>query len=159
MAEADVLARLQDIDLPAPIGWWPLALGWYLLAALLLISLGVFAFYYRRRRLQGLPKRQGLHLLESYYQEYQRQKTSPLTSMKISELLRRVSLVYFPREEVAGLHGEAWLSFLKSKVRNVDCVGLDKSLLELPYQPAKDYDLEPLFAFAKEWIKQRGKPC
>ena len=159
MAEAEVLAKLQDIQLPDPIGWWPLAPGWYLLALMVLVLAGLIVYYFRRRYLHGLAKRQALHLLDSYYLEYQREKNSQLSSMKVSELLRRVSLAYFPREEVASLQGEDWISFLNSTAKGVDFNRLRESLLELPYQPVKDYDLAPLFAATRAWIKQRGKPC
>ena len=79
--------------------------------------------------------------------------------MKISELLRRVALVYFPREEVASLKGEAWLTFLSRTSKRIDFNQLRDYLLEFPYQAAREIDLQPLFYGAKEWIKQRRVPC
>ena len=40
----DVFAKLHDIELPNPIGAWPLAPGWYLLLIIAIIF-GVMASY------------------------------------------------------------------------------------------------------------------
>lgn len=37
--DAASLANLHDIVLPPSVSWWPLAWGWYLLSALLLVGL------------------------------------------------------------------------------------------------------------------------
>ncbi|KTD34074.1 hypothetical protein Lnau_2044 [Legionella nautarum] len=160
MAESQaILAKLHDIKLPSPIGWWPLAPGWYLLLVLVLLLIAALSYLARRAYLNGRPKRQALQLLETYKQEYQHEPNSQVCSMKISELLRRVALVYFPREEVASLQGDAWLNFLTKTSKKIDFNKLRAYLLETPYQPASNVDLEPLFRCAKAWIKQRGAPC
>ncbi|ARG96328.1 DUF4381 domain-containing protein [Legionella micdadei] len=160
MAESSaVLAKLHDIHLPAPIGWWPLAPGWYLLLFLCLILIVFLIYLARRTYANGQAKRQALQLLEVYEQEYRREQDSQASSMKVSELLRRVALVYFPREEVASLQGEAWLEFLNKTSKGIEFNKLRNYLLEIPYQPATDIDLQPLFHCAKAWIKQRGAPC
>lgn len=159
MAESQVLAKLRDISLPEPVGWWPMAPGWYFL---ILAGLVVLAFtFYRahRYRMNGRAKRQALQLLESYLQEYKDIRNSQLSSARVSELLRRVALVYFPREQVASLQGEDWLRFLNNTVKGVNFDAVRHCLLESPYQPAKNISLEPLFICAKAWIKQRSVPC
>ncbi|KTC88043.1 MULTISPECIES: DUF4381 domain-containing protein [Legionella] len=160
MAESQaILAKLHDIKLPTPISWWPLAPGWYLLLVLILILIAVLSYLARRAYLNGRPKRQALRLLKTYEQEYQQERNSQVCSMKVSELLRRVALVYFPREEVASLQGEAWLHFLDKTSKKIDFNKLRAHLLETPYQPTSDADLQPLFRCANAWIKQRGAPC
>ena len=160
MAESQaVLAKLHDIHLPAPIGWWPLAPGWYFLLLLGLILIALDIYFIRRQYIHGQAKRQALKLLEMYEQTYRREQNSQASSMKVSELLRRVALVYFPREEVASLQGEAWLEFLNKTSKGIDFTKLRHYLLDIPYQPATDIDLQPLFQSAKAWIKQRGAPC
>ncbi|MBA2657432.1 MAG: DUF4381 domain-containing protein [Tatlockia sp.] len=159
MSEPQVLAALRDIHLPKAISWWPLAPGWYIVLALVLIVFTLLVYFIKRLYANGRAKRQALVLLEGFEQAYHRGENSQLTSMKVSELLRRVALVYFPREEVAGLKGKAWLEFLSKTAKGLDFQSLSDYLLLLPYQPAKKIELAPLFLAAKQWIKQRGRPC
>lgn len=154
------LAQLHDIQMPAPIGWWPLAPGWYLLAALMVIL--ILGLYYLLHRVyaNGRAKREALRELALYQQEYQQHANSQLISANISALLKRVALVYYyPRTQVAGLHGDAWISFLNNKVKHVNFNPVRTELLELPYQPPHKRNLQPLFKLTRQWIKRQGKPC
>ena len=159
-APSNDLAQLHDIHLPKPIGWWPLASGWYVLGGLLLGLLIIIAYMLIAHYYQGGAKRQALRLLVAYEQQHARERNSQLSSARISELLRRVALVYFPREQVAGLQGESWLHFLNDSGKNMDFTVVSAVLLQQPYQP-KDIqgNLPLLFTMAKTWISQRRKPC
>ena len=42
------LERLHDLVPPAPVPWWPLAPGWYVLGALILIVAGLAAWRWWR---------------------------------------------------------------------------------------------------------------
>ena len=159
MSEPQELAKLRDIHLPDPISWWPMAAGWYFLIFLALAVFALSYYFMRSAHRNGRAKRQALELLQSYEHESKHNANSQIISMKISELLRRVALVYFPRKEVARLEGEAWLAFLTSTSEGIDFKAIREHLLALPYQPAKEVDLQPLFSSARQWIKQRGKPC
>jgi len=154
------LAQLRDIHLPAPISWWPLAPGWYGLTGLVLVIILTSLFFFHRHYLNGRAKRHALRLLENYRQQYPHLVNSQLTSARVSELLKRVALVYFPRGKVAGLQGDSWLSFLNNTSTGLDFNQTQAELLQLPYQPASsDINLDLLFTLAKSWISQRRKPC
>ncbi|MCA0404506.1 MAG: DUF4381 domain-containing protein [Proteobacteria bacterium] len=157
MDNANPLANLRDIHLPETVGFWPFAFGWYILF-LLLLSLILF-FVYRRYQYQRKIRAQveALKLLKIYEQQYLSEKNSPKTAMQISELLRRVALAYYPREQVAGINGEAWLRFLQENSKKADLSALSNYLLHLPYMQEQQIDLTPLFNKAKLWIEERGQ--
>lgn len=159
MPKTDPLAQLKDIHLPDPVGWWPLAPGWYLLMILivLLISIGIYKLY--QRYLNARAKHRALDLLNKYQEYYEKDNNAALASARISELLRRVALVYYPREEVASLHGEAWVDFLSRTVKGLDFNSVKSMLLESPFKSAETASLKPLFRCAEQWIKQRRVPC
>lgn len=160
MDKLERLTKLHDIHLPPTIGWWPMAYGWYvLLIILLLITSLLIAFWYRRYH-YSRAKKQACKLLHTYEQEYQRQGNAAITCAKISELLRRVALAYFPRQKVANLQGEAWINFLNQTAKNINFNDVRQHLLEFPYQnQVQEINLKPLFTRAYAWIKQRGIPC
>ncbi|MCX7118088.1 MAG: DUF4381 domain-containing protein [Legionellales bacterium] len=150
---------LKDIHLPERIGWWPMASGKIALALLIVgISVGllmVLIRYYMR----GRARRVALKLLSSYEQQFCSDLNSQSSAACVSELLKRVALVYFPREKVASLRDEAWIAFLNETSKGLNFQDVRVALLELPYQRSQDHDLKPLFTMAEAWVKQRRGPC
>lgn len=159
MADEQALAQLKDIHLPGAIGWWPLAPGWYLLATLLTLLLCLIIYLAYKRYKNSLAKKQALQLLARYHEQYNKEGNSQLTSARISELLKRVALVYYPRQQVASMHGEQWLEFLNQSSKNIDFNQVRAMLLESPFKSGERRDLTPLIGCAQLWIKQRGTPC
>ena len=158
-----LLSQLRDVHMPAPIGWWPLAPGWYAVALLLLILCWLGGMTIRRHARQTKAKRQALHLLRLFAKQHQKNPQSARACARISELLRRVAMLYYPRAEVAHLKQQAWLEFLTRTAKNIDFQQFSHELLELPYQQqapqAEPYALEPLFAAAERWVRQRRGRC
>ncbi len=159
MDNQSALASLRDIHMPAPIGWWPPAMGWIILGVVvILILFGIigFAIHYV---INSRAKRQALRVLASYQEAYLKQPRTQLTSARISELLKRVALVYYPREQVASLVGDEWVAFLNKTGKQLDFNSVSVLLLECPYRPSAKHDLSPLFHLAQQWIKQRSGRC
>lgn len=155
---AQALAQLHDIHLPQAIGMWPLAPGWYVLLGLfclVFLSVSIIAWRYYAH---GLAKRQALRTLARYEIEYHQDQNSQRSSAAISELLKRVALAYYPREQVASLQGEAWLNFLNQMSKDVDFNRVRDALLVCPYQPKAQQDLNLLFDLARRWIRARRQP-
>ncbi|WP_454784912.1 DUF4381 domain-containing protein [Legionella sp. WA2024007413] len=159
MVNNDPLAQLKDIHLPPPIGWWPMAPGWYILIGLSLFLAMILAYVIYKKHLNALAKKQALLLLNNYQHQYDQEQNGAETSAHISQLLRRVALVYYPREQVASLHGEEWLKFLNETSKDVDFYLVKDLLLDAPFKTQEIMDLKPLFNAAQLWIKQRGVPC
>ncbi|MGL5742299.1 MAG: DUF4381 domain-containing protein [Legionella sp.] len=159
MANADPLVQLKDIHIPAPIGWWPLAPGWYAVIALVLLLAIICAYHLYNKYRHALAKKQALVLLTHYQKDHEKELNVALTSARISELLRRVALAYYPREQVASLHGEEWLKFLNDTGKEVDFNAVNGMLLDAPFKTGETMDLNPLFHTAHLWIKQRSVPC
>jgi len=159
VAKADALAQLKDIHLPDSIGWWPLAPGWYGVIILILFLMMALAYVAYKRHVNALAKNQALELLHSYKEQYEKDRNAQLTSARVSELLRRVALVYYPRAEVASLHGEAWVAFLNQTSKSIDFKPVKSMLLDSPFKTSETVNLKPLLVRAERWIKQRGAPC
>lgn len=159
MAKAEPLAQLKDIHLPDPVSWWPLAPGWYGLILLVLIFTVSLGYFLYRRHLNALAKNQALQLLKTYSEHYEKDRNTQLTSARISELLKRVALVYYPRAEVASMHGDLWIEFLNKTSKGIDFQPVKSMLLDSPFKPADTTNLKPLINRTEQWIKQRGVPC
>ena len=156
---ANALAQLHDIHQPLPIGWWPLAPGWYVLVFLLVVFFVSVVFLGLRYHYHTRAKRQALRVLQRYEEEYLQQPNSQLTASRLSELLKRVALVYYPRTQVASLQGRAWIEFLNETGGDSDFNTVRELLIEMPYKPPEPCDLSPLFHVVSVWIKQRRGRC
>lgn len=145
---------LRDLHLPEPIGWWPLAPGWWFLIFLLAVALGWLLLRAWKRWQLNAPQRYAIRELGLLESDYLQHRDPVLLGKKLSELLRRGMLAYAPRQEVAGLTGESWLAWLDRDlpVPYFHTEG-GKSLLQLPYRDPQsdlsDVDINALLAAVK----------
>ena len=126
---------IRDLHLPEPIGWWPLAPGWWILLALLVIVGGWLLLQAWRRYRVGASRRFALKSLKHLESEWESGGNLVGFGVAVSELVRRTMLAYAPREDVAGLTGDAWLAWLDRDLANpVFVTGPGRALIELPYR-------------------------
>ena len=107
------LERLHDVVLPAPVPWWPLAPGWYVVGAILLIMLGTGTWRWWRHWRSQAYRRAALAELKKW--ETGRDEDEALAAKDVAQLaalLRRTALSVLPREQVAGLPESAWKAVL-----------------------------------------------
>jgi hypothetical protein len=108
----DPLADLRDWHFPEPVSWWPPAPGWWLLTAVFLLLAVWLARRLVRRHRQGAPARRALLELSALRAGLAASGDTRAYAAGLSGLLRRLALARFPRDQVAGLIGQAWLDFL-----------------------------------------------
>ena len=100
MSDPADLSNLRDIFEPTDVPWWPLAPGWWILAAGIVAAGAIAATAMVAHHRRNAYRREALRVLKD---------SDP---SGISVLLKRTALAAWPREEVASLTGEAWLAFL-----------------------------------------------
>lgn len=102
---AGSLNRLVDIVSIEEVSWWPLAPGWWVLFVFLLVVLVIMVVWSVRRWRGNAYRRAACVELESI---------GELVSVdEVNALLKRTALSFRPREEIAGLAGNAWIDFLR----------------------------------------------
>jgi hypothetical protein len=132
---------LRDIHLPLPVGWWPPALGWWLLAALVLASAALYGMHYYRAR----HKRAALRAMTRVRSALE-QGAEPVACLQfLSTILRRFAMTSVARTaaepHVAGLIGERWLRYLDGRWTRTDfSAGVGKRLLAAPYARPNSID-------------------
>ena len=149
---------LRGLHLPEAVGWWPLAPGWWLLIAAVVIAAGLLLRAWLRRRAHAAARRKALRQLEDSRSAYAYHNNPVTLGAEVSELLRRTMLAYAPRAEVAGLTGDEWLAWLD---RDLDEPrfrrGAGRSLLDLPYRNpesvADDVDIDGMLAAVRERLQ------
>ncbi|MEQ8408642.1 MAG: DUF4381 domain-containing protein [Gammaproteobacteria bacterium] len=159
MDSEELLAQLADIHLPAPVSWWPLAPGWWVLAVLLVVLAGYLGHLYWRSVQQRRVRDYALGELQACHQRFA-DSPEPGTERTIrfvnesNSVLRRVAMVHFPSENVASLAGTDWVDFLRQHNRSGT---LDESLAHAlaygRFQTSLKVDCDALYNFAKLWIR------
>lgn len=144
---------LKDIHVPAEIGWWPLAIGWWLaLGVIVILCILAYLFWRRLRRRTVLTRARKLLV--------QLQQNNTLgTQQKLSELsilLRRVAISITPRQHAASLTGQAWLDYLDSTLPDKPFSnGIGQCLVDAQYRPQLDSkpDISALIKLCERWLK------
>ena len=151
-AQADPLAQLRDIHLPGPIESWPPAPGWWVLVILacVIIGYGLYRLYqfwkknqYRRDAIKAMSQLQSQLSSDpsAYLEAY-------------NNLLKRVALTSFKRENVASLTGEAWVAFLDQSGNTVEfSLGPGEILVDGNYAQTRQFNIAELHAIGTAWIK------
>jgi len=133
---------IRDLHLPQPVGWWPLAPGWWILTAIAVLGLAWLLVRALRRYRRGRARRFALRELKRLEARYERGDNIVTLSREMSELVRRAMLAYAPRADVAGLTGDDWLRWLDAGLANPTFeAGPGRAIAELPYRdPAAAHD-------------------
>ena len=153
------LEQLRDIHLPEQIDQFPYAPGWWILLALILIAIGYYLFrVYRYRRAIRLLKPAKFEI--SQLRSLKSDELSAHSIAKLSALLKRVCLLYFPRKTVASLSGKSWLDFLNQQAakRQLNTVFFSGDDVEL--FAAASYQAKPTIA-QTDWhrLLQSSENC
>ncbi len=148
---------LKDLHLPANISWWPPAIGWWLLAVLVIgIVIGLVWLFKRLTRRTAL-KSAKKHLTQ-LKQDPKQNNLQKLTALSV--LMRRVAISVYPRKEVASLTGQAWLMFLDRNLKSAQfSTGAGKVLADAHFRntPPTDSDLAQLYQLCEEWLSATTK--
>lgn len=154
MPQADPLAELRDIHMPQFLDIWPPAIGWWLLIALVLSLLiyGGYLLYLGWRR--NRYRREAITELKQLRVDYQRHGDDAVYIAEFQALLKRVALTHYPREDVARLTGESWVSFLDRTAGSQEfSMGKGQSLVDANYIPEPEADIGALHDLGRHWIK------
>ncbi len=144
---------LRDIHLPPSPGWWPPAPGWWLLAALLAL-LVLALWYWRRARRRARVRRAARAALKQLEMGFRQDGDAQRLAREVSALLRRVCISLDPREQVAGLTGQAWLARLDrlSPAAHLGQGPTGRTLLAAPYQAGAAFDADALLQACYRWV-------
>ena len=118
------LENLHGIVEPEAVSlWWPLATGWWVAVAFVLVASVLAAWRVNSLRRRNAYRRAALAELEDG------------NAAGLPTLLKRVALSAYPRTEVAGLTGDDWIAFLNREAPRCFDEAAARELLHLSYAP------------------------
>jgi hypothetical protein len=152
---------INEIILPESISWWPSAPGWQVL--------GFFIFSYclfligrlLKRWLHNRYRREALRQIASVQAQTDNQAEDVVAVLPF--FLKAVALKAYPREDVASLSGNEWLTFLDSHYPGPPfSIGIGEKLVSIAYLPRDQWQLNDqectrLIDMSQNWIQKHGQ--
>lgn len=147
---------LRDIHLPPDPSWWPPAPGWWLLAALLLLIVGLGAWVWRRHHAVLGRRARVLAQLDALLSQHQQDNDHVALAGGMHQLLRRVARQHAPA--AAQQRGHAWQQTLARMP--VDALML-RRLVELElaiYRSPETLDHQADAIAVRRWLQLAMQP-
>lgn len=154
---AQLLSQLKDIQVPDPVGWWPLSqtlIGLFVGLGGILIGL---SWYYLNQRKNNRYRQEAM----SAFKKALAAANTPQEKLQIAnKLLKQVAITNYGRQTVANLSGQAWVNFLHKTalyINQPDCL---QECLESIYRPStslSEAETQQTLTYAMQWIKGHHK--
>lgn len=143
---------LRDIHLPEPNSWWPPAPGWWMLLLLVIVVVALI-WWIRKKYRQRAVVRSAMSQLKTMQHAFKKSQNSQQLLSELSELVRRVMISHYHREDVSSLVGNAWLERLDQALESHEFrKGVGSALAKGPYQQQVEFDEEKLIALVRQLI-------
>lgn len=147
--------ELRDIHVPHVSEWWPLAPGWWVLIALVVVAIVIGLVLWFRRRAWRRRVDTVLVELHDARDRHARDGDTAAFAAVASQLLRRVARTRDARSVT--LTGDAWrdlLAHYAPRVSTEHLAGLDAAL----YRPRGDLDVLATARDTEAWIRAALRP-
>lgn len=146
MQQQASIKQLKDIVEPTAAHWWPPAWPLTLVILAVLSALGIIIFLGYRSWRQRHPQRIALKQLATLEHP---------SAKDITQICKRLALVYFPRQHIAPLNGSRWLRFLGADSEQHQ--ELLNNAEQLLYQPASHELVDDYQQLAMQWARHARK--
>lgn len=152
MDTSNPLAELKDLHLPTEVPLFPLAIGWYLIAAILVLAIIGF-IYYRICQRKRLTKILAIEQLITELESNHTQLIDAEIIAQASILLKRIAMTKFPTQKPEYLTGMAWLQFLDKTGKTTEfSTGVGKCLINI-YQLQQLNNRDEFFNLLRKWLR------
>jgi hypothetical protein len=160
-AEQTGLEELVEASLPDPVAWAPQTAGWYVLFAILALATIWAAWRTYRRWHANRYRRFALEQLRSIEGRLSGGVADGRTLAELPRLVKRTTLAFAARSDVAELSNERWLKFLDATYDGRSfSEGPGRLLPVLAYgspdavAQIEPGDLSSLFSLIRRWIRR-----
>ena len=152
------LENLADISVGQTPSMWPLAWGWWVLIALITVLLAMIIWqaieFARKRKV----KRRALKAIANI------EEHDVKSLQKLHAILRSAIIHYFPNENISGIQGHAWQTFLHERMSsslkaNSDVIAQLKALESSLYTKSPSISANEAKEAVSLWIKHSLPPA
>ena len=148
----ELLDLMVDISVPEPVSYWPQTTAWLVLFLIALSLTLMLSWRHWVKYKSNAYRRQAVKELGLVTQH----GNVPQQISAIANIIKRVALVSFDRDQVAETFGVAWLAFLDQSCADVQfSKGAGKHLASGPYRKTVDAtqeEINDLVVLTGRWI-------
>ncbi len=154
-----LLNRMKDVESITEVSTFPLAIGWWFLGFFIILILAiVFLSEYKKAQYRKSWRFSIKQEVENLLNNFQENNAKKIIG-ELNELIKRVGIQIYGRNEVASLEGENWLKWLSARdPKNFNWAKKGKILILYPYMPddkisLQKKDLEIIANAFIDWLK------
>lgn len=154
---------IADIHLPHAVSAWPPAIGWWLLAVLMIAAIAGIIYGRKRYQKKWRYRRAALALLQQHFSAYQTEEASSAdTATAMIAVIKRTAITAYAVEH-ATLFGQKWIDFLNQQTKeNHFSDDVADWIINRQYQHTNNendphqpqIDIAALYRACQLWIKQ-----
>lgn len=143
---------LRGIHLPDAISWWPPAIGWWILLALIIAGFIFVPKAYRYLTFTPYNKVAKI-AFDNIVLHYDNDKDATNLLIETSKLLRQIAMTCYGRENIAQLTGNDWIQTLNNmSEENHFTDDIKEWLINAPYQKNISIDPKQLISTVHDWL-------
>lgn len=145
---------------PQPVKFTYSTPGWYVLGALLLLLFIAIVFLFVRHYIKNRYRREAMRNLQQIESTYAAGNNYNNLVYETNMLAKRVAMLKYGRNTVAGLRGEEWINYMNSKWRKKSFNANDALLIANNVYTLSPLPAEHATLFVnktKEWIRKHRK--
>ncbi|MEM7360810.1 MAG: DUF4381 domain-containing protein [Pseudomonadota bacterium] len=145
--------QLRDVHLPDAVSWWPLAPGWWVAGALLLLILIASGLLLRRHVQRNRYRKTALRELENSFSKWEIDQDTGTYLHRANEVLKRTLLHISPAREIARQSGNAWIELLQRHAKRELSEVTQQALAGEHYRPDPRADIDNVHPQLLGWIR------
>jgi hypothetical protein len=132
--------------------------GWYVLGFLVLLIIVLLIWLLVKYCKSNLYRKHALQFLNNVEQKLLHEKEFDLMVYQTQMLIKRIAMARYGRQNVSGLRGSQWITFINATWREKSFDGKDEMLLNQNiYKPEKTVSADEATNFvekSRRWIKK-----
>ena len=145
--------QLRDVHLPEQAGWWPLAIGWWILIALIVVAIAVSIVYLVQHKKRNRYRTQALQQLQKCYSKWQSKQDTVSYLQSVNAVLKRSVLHIGDTNGLIKLTGNDWIKALNRLVKKPLSEQTKSALSVECYQAESTADVELVQREISQWLK------
>jgi hypothetical protein len=142
--------QLRDAQTPDAVNWWPFAIGWWALIAVLTIALILAARALYQRHQRNLYRNTAAKELDTHFVVWQELQINSGYLQAANSILKRTCSHF--SDDATPLSGDQWLAYLNAHSKTSFSAETETALAQQLYQKNSDSDISKIHAEIQIWL-------